>query len=173
LAHTFNGAPRTFGTWSSYYAPASAINSTSKEIIEFLAMMMGEYVPAGMSEFQRKAAKSFEQKFRLRENGSLYLGLTWNIQPNRFDPSGTISPYASNNSRLGNAFVELFPVLSNRGRYGRVYHHGGSLANQYSTFFIVSPETKAAVVVLANNGGHRSKVERLAWRILERALNPR
>jgi CubicO group peptidase (beta-lactamase class C family) len=174
LAHTYNGEPRTFGTWSSFLAPASAINSTSREIIKFLAMMIGEYVPAGITEFQKKAAKSFEQKYRLRDNGSLYMGLTWNIQPNRNVPSGTISPYANNIDRLGGAFIELFPVFSNRGqRYGRIYHHGGSLANQYSTFFVVSPETNAAVVVLMNNGGHRSKAERLALRILERALNPR
>jgi len=174
LAHTFNGEPRTFGTWSSFLAPASAINSTSREIIKFLAMMIGEYVPEGITEFQKKAGKSFEQKFRLRDNGSLYMGLTWNIQPNRNVPSGTISPYANNIDRLGGAFIELFPVFSNRGqRYGRIYHHGGSLANQYSTFFVVSPETNAAVVVLMNNGGHRSKAERLALRILERALNPR
>ena len=152
---------------------AGKVFSTSAEMLLWPAMLMGNYLPDEMENFIKAASKAYVPR-QLRDEGdnSCYVGLCWNIRPDRVVP--TDAPYIYKQSKnKSEMFSKLFQPLANKGqRYGTLYSHRGLTYGYYSDLQMC-PETNTAVVMLVNNKveGYLGNLYRLTFDIMDWVLN--
>jgi CubicO group peptidase (beta-lactamase class C family) len=150
-AHRFDGRSISMTRGSPAFVAGGGINSTASDMILWLALVTGDFIPEGAAVFH-EAAKA---------------GISWN-SGNSSVPYTALLPHESNIAKFCDVFKELFPIPENaRQRYGICFSHGGAISG-YSTSMRVCPRTNTAVVVLVNTASGRGS---LSTAITGRALN--
>jgi CubicO group peptidase (beta-lactamase class C family) len=167
LPHGINGRP-SFAWEFDALAGCGGIKSTTHDMILWLAMQLGEYVP------DQELYAAFEQvgvpRSNMDQNGRAYIGLNWHLQPNRrLTTAQTIVPNPGT-GYSAEEFEQLFPPFANAGsRYGTLYWHNG-VVNGYGGEYMICPETGAGVVVLINNRDGGAVTDVIAARIMDWVL---